>query len=255
MQIPVDGYLSINISNEDLLEKIKTSIKNRIPLSLTRFGDGEIRHLKDCVPDSWIEYYNTSWGINSREEGLSLIYKIIKDGIEKSDVIGIMDKKSHVCEIIGYDYETWGIPSNFLEDKDKIICDHQISRSPELGDVTGFKKIINGTSLCLISPRKNLLEGMGLEKKLDASISFLEVPEGINLKERDKIINSFDKIKEDVVVFGCSVRGKDFGVHLKQRGKIALDLGATLDAWSGLVTRKWFERGNIQSHCLIIKNE
>ena len=35
-------YLKVNLSNSDFLNKLKYHINNNIPLSLTRFGDGEI---------------------------------------------------------------------------------------------------------------------------------------------------------------------------------------------------------------------
>ena len=49
--------------------------------------------------------------------------------------------------------------------------------------------------------------------------------------------------------------GKDFGSYLSNRGKIALDFGATLDAWAGLITRRWFHEGGLQKHCLIKRNK
>jgi hypothetical protein len=62
-----------------------------------------------------------------------------------------------------------------------------------------------------------------------------------------------DEITEHIILFGCSLTGKDFGVYLARRGKIALDFGATLDAWAGMGTRDWFRDGGIQNHCLIKK--
>jgi hypothetical protein len=34
-------------------------------------------------------------------------------------------------------------------------------------------------------------------------------------------------------------------------GKVSLDLGATMDAWSGIYSRPWFREGNTQEHLII----
>jgi hypothetical protein len=60
-----------------------------------------------------------------------------------------------------------------------------------------------------------------------------------------------ENIKEPVVLLGIGLQ-KDYGVYLKENyGKIALDMGATLDAWAGLFTRPWFQQGGIQSYLTI----
>ena len=58
-------------------------------------------------------------------------------------------------------------------------------------------------------------------------------------------------IKEDVVLLGVGLQ-KDYGVILRDEfGKIAIDMGATMDAWSGIISRPWFNKGQSQEHLLL----
>ena len=45
---------------------------------------------------------------------------------------------------------------------------------------------------------------------------------------------------------------KDYGVILRDEfGKIALDMGATMDAWAGIISRPWFNKGQSQEYLLM----
>jgi hypothetical protein len=45
---------------------------------------------------------------------------------------------------------------------------------------------------------------------------------------------------------------KDYTTILKNDfGKISLDMGSTMDAWSGIYSRPWFREGNTQEHLVI----
>ena len=74
---------------------------------------------------------------------------------------------------------------------------------------------------------------------------------GVNAKDRKKIIQSFNQIEAPVVVFGTGIL-KDYGAILaKQYGKVAIDFGATLDAWAGKKTRPWFTPYGPQGYLLV----
>ncbi len=45
---------------------------------------------------------------------------------------------------------------------------------------------------------------------------------------------------------------KDYGVILRDEcGKIAIDMGATMDAWAGIKSRAWFKEGGKQDYLLL----
>ena len=160
------------------------------------------------------------------------------------------------CDIINkgvYKKEIWSLPNKFVTNlginiDDIKICDHMIARSKMLGDILEFKKILNGSDLHIITPNKEQLDKKKLNGILDCNVSITEHPFNINFNNRNEFIKGFGDIKEKVVIYGCGLH-KDYGVILRdQFGKIALDMGATMDAWSGLLTRPWFGKGGKQSY-------
>ncbi len=85
----------------------------------------------------------------------------------------------------------------------------------------------------------------------DLDGGFTHHSQGVNFRNRDEFLKSFEKIKEDVVLLGVGLQ-KDYGVILRDEfGKIAIDMGATMDAWSGIISRPWFNKGQSQEHLLV----
>lgn len=252
-------YLQPNISIFETITIIKDKIKNKIPFALTRFGDGEIYILNGNGYDSFNSRICSEYGYSYPSEVVN-IYKdakiIIENALIKSDIIGIMDKN---CDIISkgiYKDDIWSLPEKFINNlgldiNDVTICDHMIARNKSFGNILEFKKILNGEDLHIISPNKKLLDSKNISKILECNVNITEHPYNINFNNRDEFIKSFDNIRENVVVYGCGLQ-KDYGVILKDKfGKIALDMGATMDAWSGIMSRPWFNKNNKQDYLTI----
>ena len=71
------------------------------------------------------------------------------------------------------------------------------------------------------------------------------------LVTKDEFIKSFENIKSEVVLVGCGIQ-KDYVSYLKyNNNKIAIDVGALLDAWSGLLTRPWFRKDGKQDYLVL----
>jgi hypothetical protein len=249
-------FLQPNLSNTETIEIIKEKIKNKTPFALTRFGDGEIYILNRNGYESFNSRVCREYGYRYPDD-VNKFYddakKIVQDALIKTDIIGIMDKD---CDIIPkgiYNENTWSLNESFISnlglDVDKLfICDHMIARSKVLGNILEFKKILNGEDLHIISPNKKILELKKLGEILECNVNITEHPFSINFNNRDEFINNFDKIKETVVIYGCGLQ-KDYGVILRDNyGKIALDMGATMDAWSGIMSRPWFNKNNRQDY-------
>jgi hypothetical protein len=251
-------YLKPNISIPSTIEVIKNKIKTSTPFCLSRFGDGEI----SILLQNQNKHINEkkiceNWGYQYPNE-LKLFYQdsipILIKSLKNSDIIGIMDPNTPMLPPGYYREDTWSLKKEFInflgiDSSTLTICDHMIARSPELGDINNFKNIIQGEDLHIISSNKKQLEEKNLSKILECNVTITNHPYDINFNNRDSILNSFKHIKSNIVITGTSLN-KDYGVILKNNyNKIVIDLGATLDAWAGKISRPWFN--NKQSYLVV----
>jgi len=246
-------YLVPNITDSEFASLLIAKIKHRDSFSFTRFGDGEIMILNNEITDS-VKSMMLSWNNGKLEDSIKIYQSILKKALSDSDIIGLMNPTNDIAKKISYNPSKWSIKESTLlqvRSKPIIIADHMLVRNSQFGDPYNFKKIIGGEPICIISPRAKELAKNKISEILSTRIRFVNVPMNINEFDRSFIFKELDSIKEQLVLFGSSARGKDFGSYLANRGKIALDYGATLDAWAGIVSRPWFNAGNLQNHCLI----
>lgn len=252
------NFLVPNLSIVETVKIIGEKIKNKTPFALTRFGDGEIYILNKTGDEGFVKKNCNLWGYKYPEEK-SLFFddagSIIKTAFIKSDIVGLMDPKTKIVNI-PYSYQTWSIEKYKIElwgknPKELSICDHMISRSAQLGNISAMKSILNGASVNIVSPNTDLLIEKKLEEKLETTVNFTTHSNDVNFRNRDEFIKSFENIKENVVLLGVGLQ-KDYGVILRDEfGKIALDMGATMDAWAGIISRPWFNKGQSQEFLLI----
>ena len=254
----ISNFLTPNISIVDTVELIKEKIKSKTPFVLTRFGDGELYILKKSYSKDFLETRCKMWGYQYPEESDDYVNDasaIIKKAFLESDVIGFMDPNTKVVKI-DYNPNIWSIEKDEVKLwgrnlEDTKICDHMISRSFELGNIDSMKNVLNGHSVNIITPNTEDLIPKHLEKRLGVEVGFTHHSTDVNFRNRDEFLKSFEKIKEDVVLFGVGQQ-KDYGVILRDEfGKVAIDMGATMDAWSGIISRPWFRKGESQEHLLI----
>ena len=253
-----NNFLTPNISIVVTVQLIKEKIESKTPFVLTRFGDGELYVLKKSYSKDFLETRCKMWGYRYPEESEDFTNDattIIKKAFLESDVLGFMDPNTKVVKI-GYNPHIWSIEKDIVELwgrnlEDTKICDHMISRSFELGNIDSMKKVLNGHSVNIITPNTEILIPKQLENRLETEVRFTHHSRDVNFRNRDEFLKSFEKIKEDVVLFGVGLQ-KDYGVILRDEfGKIAIDMGATMDAWSGIMSRPWFRKGESQEHLLV----
>lgn len=254
----MNEFLQPNLTDLETVNLIKKNIVEETPFALTRYGDGEIYILKKKSYPQFEKRACNEWGYKYPEE-VQYLYmdgsKIIADSLISSDVIGIMKRDCDIVKI-NYSEDTWSIEKNLLESigvniKNLQICDHQISRQKILGSVSGMSEILQGRSVTIISTNTELLEKKNLENLLKCEVSLVHHSHNINLRNRQDFIENFDKIKSKVVLLGVGLQ-KDYTTILKNtHGKIAIDMGATMDAWAGIYSRPWFKKGGLQEHLII----
>jgi len=254
----IDDYLNINVNIEAALSLIKDKIVNKIPFAFTRYGDGEIRILNNRGN---IEFkHRIAKRYSYANENWSAAYKdarnILVDTLNHSDLIGLFDNNGILKGKMKVNKHDWSLKKTHLKSlgihnvDNFMICDHQLPRGKSLGNIYQFKKILNGNSLCIISPHTDKLQ-KNIGTILEADVSYMKWPMPLNIKNRIHLFKELDNIKSDVVIFGVSQGGKDIGTYLKTHGKVCLDFGATLDGWAGIISRKWFNSDGVQHHCVI----
>lgn len=245
-----------NLTDIDTVNIIKKKIKTKTPFTLTRFGDGEIFILKKNASDGFLRKYLPLWGFKYPED-INDYYtswgSVITNAFIKSDVVGLMNKNNNIPYL---NYSDWVLDKNFFSstklDTDSLkICNHLISRSRELGSVKGVKNLIQGNDFHIISPNVPIMKEKKLDYVFGVNVGYTEHSNEVNYKNRDDFMKNFKNIKEDIVFLGVGPQ-KDYGIILRDEyGKICIDMGATMDAWSGIISRPWFNKGSIQDYLLI----
>jgi len=255
-------YLQPNISIVDTVEIIKNKIRQNEPFCLTRFGDGEMRLMKNTHRHDkrWVKSVCATERYSYPAE-VDLLYhdygKMLWDTFNKSDIVGIMDEYSKALPG-RHRLHDWSITLDDLEKlkidyKDKKICDHQISRSKELSQIDNFKEIIQGKDIHIISKNYPIFKSIHLDKILGVNITYSDHPNSINNRNKENTIENFKNIKEDLVIMGIGLQ-KDYGPILRDKHKkISIEIGATMDAWGGILSRPSFIEGKVQHHLVIKK--
>lgn len=250
-------YLELNTSVEEAIDLIKEKIKSNTPFSFSRFGDGEIHAFNRTFEPQFEMRGCREWGYHYPSQ-LNTYYDdctaVILNSLKYSDMIGLMDAQNELFKGRNLNKQNWSFSQKSLNGIDTsklLITDHMLPRNKKFGKIENFKEILQGKSLNIISPNTEKLKEKNLSKLLDADVTFTHQPNSINLRNRNEFIDGFKHIKSDVVLVGCGLH-KDYVVYLKYNyGKVAIDVGALLDAWAGLLTRPWFHKGGKQEYLVL----
>lgn len=254
-----NSFLLPSLTDKDTITILKNRIINGTPFTLTRFGDGEIFILNRNASNEFLVKNLREWGYKYPEQ-IDDFYndanKVLQNAFVKSDIIGIMNPNDKVTKKIGYNKKVWSLDNKTVESfgispSDLKICNHMISRSPEVGSVKGFKDIIQGNGFHIITSHSESMKRKNLDELFEVNITYTDHPSNINFNNRDEFVDNFKNIKEQIVIMGVGLQ-KDYGVILRDKhNKISLDMGATMDAWSGVISRPWFRKGQLQDYLII----
>lgn len=252
-------YLEVNISVEKSIDLIKDKIKSNTPFCFSRFGDGEIHAFNRDFQPQFERRGCVEWGYKYPSQ-INTYYDdttaVILNSLKHSDMIGLMDKSNHLFREKKLNQKNWSFTKKSLEEKNIntsnfLITDHMLPRNEKFGKIQNFKEILQGKSLNIISPNTEKLKNKNLGKLLDSDVTFTHHPNSINLRNRYSFIENFKNIKSDVVLVGCGLQ-KDYVSYLRyNHGKIAIDVGALLDAWAGIYSREWFRPGGKQNYLVL----
>ena len=138
-----------NIDNDECLNTIRQKIKDVVPFCLARFGDGEAMILNDVGSEPFWKRVCAGWGFTYPNE-LDLIKKELKKVLAyalTSDIIGVLYAETCPSRVV---YNN----SKINKSDDKVVCDHQITRSVEFGNPINFTKNLEIDNIHIITTRK-----------------------------------------------------------------------------------------------------
>ena len=242
------------LENSDLFDIINKSIKNRIPSSFIRKGDGEnivigYNRLKEI---DYKQYKRIMRIMNVKLKNRSLQQFIIDElfsAFNNCNVLGISKIEQR--------YNFWAIENNILEllnfDSNQY-CDMNFHmdfvKYPRENKIRNevAREIISNKNLGIIScfnvkdflfhhnsklvkwikmPIQNNLFGFGYKITLDFYYNaFSEIK-----KHNDKI---------DVWLIGAGIHGKIFCNQIKKNNGIAIDIGSAIDSWKNIYNSRGY---------------
>jgi hypothetical protein len=264
---------------DDLVNSIKSSIKNKTPFSYVRLGDGEIQFLKlpehcrnshedDIHCEVFAAVFNRHGKKYSRAAHLDSLFihkiqKIVLRAINSSDYLGMFTFKEVLDRSAYMGLNDRYVPSEIVLDYHKInldklnICSPLHNRDPELGNIDNFKELISDERFTIMTDMaKELSKNQKFQDTFGDNVDFISVKHKHSSTDktyyqREYIRSQFKNIKTHVVVYALGGPGKDFCSELKNDwGKCVIDMGSTVDAWAGSISRPSF--GNKFSHCLTV---
>jgi len=229
--------MEINFPLEEAEKTIKGAVLGDKPFVFTRFGDGESYVLNgiegDNIHSEFIDWIHKDWGFEglSPKETLKELGKPILRALLNSDLIGIAGRvKPPLCLL----------PSG------KRVCWLQVVKQDSIGNPRNIDSFLQGRETCIITSNgPEILEN--LKKFTSIKFNLISLPYFLTMDAFQEQLRRME-IPEDLVLWGYGP-AKNIGVYLRDKfGKICIDMGAVLDAWSGKNTRPSFKHKF--PHCL-----
>ena len=278
-----------NTTDAQLIIAIKTAVKNKTPLSVVRCGDGEMHILKQtcdfprehqqlthhhslCLiqwreniwrckehapvnPDSLKPntcdcYLKDSKSTAWRELARNLISSSIRD----ADYVGLT--------VPGRNANYYTITEHILK-RHGIINSHKFKtisslfpREKLFGSLQSFGGIIQGNDIHIITPNVERFKASKIGERFGVNATYTDIS-GKSSYYHDVR----EKVKRDIALTNAPIIlfGGGYGIKslipwaATELGKIALDVGSVLDAWSGLQSRHMFMEDSF-AHLNWVKN-
>ena len=273
-----EGYLKCDTTDAEVIEMMKTKIANEEGFSFVRFGDGEFpviqepllkpaKRLDPTMLDGITKRQCKNWGYQYPEECEQLqkdFLKIFRFAVQHSDMVGLVDfnnkantafhlknpKKRILRKMASLAQET-ASALGYQQGKQQI-CDHCIVRRRALGNIKGFKNILQGRPVHIISVYVKELKENKIAELLGAEVTYTQLCHAETLRHLQNRLHKFCSIKEKVVLFGAGSGGKNIGAFLKmENGATCIDMGCILAAWGGLDVRPYMRGKGRHVHLVV----
>tara|TARA_R110000822_G_scaffold288991_3_gene410246 strand:+ start:52 stop:903 length:852 start_codon:yes stop_codon:yes gene_type:complete len=264
-----------NTSDHDLIAVIKKAVKHKQPISVIRCGDGEMHILKDVndfsVEQQKLTHHHSLCLIQWREniwkckthapvnpdalkpntctcylkspnsqQWRNLARYLISYSIKEADYVGLTvpGRITHYYSITDTILQRYNINSHKLKTVSSLFPREEI-----FGGLENFKKIIQGNNIHLVTPNVERFKAGKIEDLLGVNVTYTDISgqESWHSDVRQKIQKDLSITEAPIILFGGG-----YGVKTiipwaaKELGKIAIDVGSVLDAWSGFQSRHMF---------------
>lgn len=240
------------ISTYEVASRIKSAIELKVPFSLIRLGDGEnslIGYPEFTQPERLSHVLQRAFGVKSFDEPLmSSLISELRASVRSADIIGTYDtthKNPHCsCGIKQLEYYGLMQPSTALTEAGVNLTLH------EIGAYQSFLSGISRLGIISCRPVAHIFrENFGIK-----DINLYPVPQEHNFERvsgnnflkvnKPHYPEIFNEILRSIIVepgqlffVGAGQLGKIYCSFIKERGGIAVDVGAMFDMWLGLPTR------------------
>lgn len=264
--------ISQNTDTHVLVSAIKDAILNLSPISVVRCGDGEMHILKnenDFADNHKLIHHHSMCLIQFREniwtcsthkpignkpstcncylnnkksqEWRSLAREIISYSIKNSDYIGLTvpDKNTNYYSISKDILKKYNIDSTKLKTISSLF---PIEES--FGSLKSFKEIIQGNAVHFVTSNVQRFKDNKIHKLLGVKVTYTDISGNPVMSDTGVL----ERIKKDIIGTAAPIIlfGGGYGVKslipwsAKELGKISIDVGSVLDAWSGYQSRHMF---------------
>jgi hypothetical protein len=168
--------------------------------------------------------------------------KIISDAIKNSNYVGLSvpGMNPRYYTISSEVLSAYGINTNQLR-----IISSLFSRERIFGSIESFREIIQGNDIHIVTSNVKGFRDNEIGKKLGVNITYTDISEKpAHSKEiRELVKSDLQRTAAKIILFGGGYAIKDLiPWSSKELGKISIDVGSTLDAWSGYKSRIMYEK-------------
>lgn len=251
-------------------QRLRAAIEAARPISLVRFGDGEARFLAHAdqdlpyalSPSHRRAIRNRIWsnwfGMNPDEEQQARMDDLVRQvrrAIDSADILGVVTAKRLSIDRAHYGYLAYfdGLAEQSVQRRPgAFLTDAGVQKFLHEADPF-LRQMLAGVSwLGMLSPHPELGEKLrrhlGIiggqdfnipgEMRLPADDPNLVLGRGHFPTRFDELMASLDvPFRGAVVLVAGGLLGKIYCARIRERGGIAIDIGALADAWMGYATR------------------
>lgn len=251
--------MKITITPKDIVNLIKTSLNEKTPLLITRYGEGEMRMFRNNEDSDWI--IKNMFGYVPPKNIMDEIRLNMELGLINSDITGLPSYKNAINEeevllspIHELYKETYSRfreifkKYNLVEDDFKY-CD--VNVNTQLHSQNLYPDLLTNLNELVIITCRDVSELIKNHFNIKNIKVYTIPPEYKYEDDPSKVTWNFypevhSKIKEDILktdnkgklcLYGAGLAGKDLGYYFKQSGGVAIDIGSVFDLWVGKKTR------------------